>query len=391
MCDTAPTPATVGEATAAASATLPAAPENPPEAAAPALSPEADGAPTAKPPPDAAATAEPAPVANGIGVLIVNLGTPDAADAAAVRRYLKEFLADLRVIENDTLLWKIVLNGIILPLRSRRKARDYKKIWNNEKNESPFKTITRSQAEKLAGILEPLGKHVVVDWAMRYASPSIASRLAALLARGCDRILVMPLYPQYSASTTATVCDEVFRFMMRLRRQPALRILPAYYDDPYYIEVLASSLKAELMALSFTPDVIVASYHGMPKEYVDKGDPYESQCVRTTQLLREQMGLDESKLMLTYQSRFGRARWLEPATIKTMKTLAKKGVKNVVVVTPGFSADCLETLEEIAVENARVFKRYGGQNFVAIPCLNDSEAGMLMIWRLAMRELKGWV
>jgi len=391
MSDTAPTPATVGEATVAASATLPAAPENPPEAAAPTLSPEADGAPTAKPPPDAAATAEPAPVANGIGVLIVNLGTPDAADAAAVRRYLKEFLADLRVIENDTLLWKIVLNGIILPLRSRRKARDYKKIWNNEKNESPFKTITRSQAEKLAGILEPLGKHVVVDWAMRYASPSIASRLAALLARGCDRILVMPLYPQYSASTTATVCDEVFRFMMRLRRQPALRILPAYYDDPYYIEVLASSLKAELKALSFTPDVIVASYHGMPKEYVDKGDPYESQCVRTTQLLREQMGLDESKLMLTYQSRFGRAQWLEPATIKTMKTLAKKGVKNVVVVTPGFSADCLETLEEIAVENARVFKRYGGQNFVAIPCLNDSEAGMLMIWQLAMRELKGWV
>jgi ferrochelatase len=391
MTDTAPTPATIGEATAAAPAIMPAAPENPPEAAAPALSPEADGAPTVKPPPDVAATTVPTPVANGIGVLIVNLGTPDAADAAAVRRYLKEFLTDRRVIEKDTLLWKMALNGIILPLRSRRKARDYKKIWNNEKNESPFKTITRSQAEKLAGILEPLGKHVVVDWAMRYASPSIASRLAALVARGCDRILIMPLYPQYAAATTATVCDEVFRFMMRLRRQPALRILPAYYDDPYYIEVLASSLKAELRALSFSPDVIVASYHGMPKDYVDRGDPYESQCVRTTQLLRERMGLDESKLMLTYQSRFGRARWLEPATIKTMKALAKKGVKNMVVVMPGFAADCLETLEEIAVENARVFKRYGGQNFVAIPCLNDSEAGMLMIWQLAMRELKGWV
>ncbi len=332
-----------------------------------------------------------APVSPGIGVLLVNLGTPDAADAPAIRRYLKEFLTDRRVIEKDTLLWRAVLNGIILPIRSRRKVHDYKKIWNNEKNESPIKTITRSQAEKLAGILEPLGKHVVVDWAMRYANPSIASRLKALIDRGCERILVMPLYPQYSAATTATVNDEVFRFMLRLRRQPALRILPPYYDDPYYIEVLASSLKAELRALSFTPEVIVASYHGVPKEYSDKGDPYESQCVRTTELLRRQMGLDQSKLMLTYQSRFGRSKWLEPATIKTMKALAKKGVKNLVVVMPGFAADCLETLEEIAVENARVFKRHGGQNFAAIPCLNDGEAGMLMIWQLAMRELKGWV
>ena len=308
-----------------------------------------------------------------------------------MRRYLKEFLTDPRVIEKNSLFWKFLLNGLILPLRSRRKARDYQKIWNNEKNESPFKTITRSQAEKLAGILEPLGKHVIVDWAMRYANPSIASRLEALVARGCDRILVMPLYPQYAAPTTATVGDEVFRFLMRQRRQPALRIMPAYYDDPYYIEVLASSLKAELKALSFEPDVIVASYHGMPQDYVDKGDPYESQCVKTTQLLREQLKLDDTKLMLTYQSRFGRARWLQPYTIKTVKALAKKGVKNLVVITPGFSADCLETLEEIAVENARVFKRYGGENFAAIPCLNDSEAGMLMIWQLAMRELKGWV
>ena len=340
---------------------------------------------------DAATVSGPAPAISGIGVLLVNLGTPDAADATAVRRYLKDFLTDPRVIEKNSLFWKILLNGLILPLRSRRKVHDYKKIWNNEKDELPIKTITRSQAEKLAGILEPLGKHVMVDWAMRYANPSIASRLEALVARGCDRILVMPLYPQYAAPTTATVGDEVFRFLMRQRRQPALRIMPAYYDDPYYIEVLASSLKAELKALSFEPDVIVASYHGMPQEYVDKGDPYESQCVKTTQLLREQLNLDEAKLMLTYQSRFGRARWLQPYTIKTVKALAKKGVKNLVVITPGFSADCLETLEEIAVENARVFKRYGGENFAAIPCLNDSEAGMLMIWQLAMRELKGWV
>jgi protoporphyrin/coproporphyrin ferrochelatase len=331
------------------------------------------------------------PTTSGIGVLLVNLGTPDAAEPKAVRRYLKEFLTDPRVIERNSLFWKFLLNGIILPLRSRRKARDYRKIWNHEQNESPLKTITRSQAEKLGGILEPLGKHVIVDWAMRYANPSIASRLEALVARGCDRILIMPLYPQYAAPTTATVGDEVFRFMMWQRRQPALRIMPAYYDDPYYIEVLSSSLKAELRALPFAPDVIVASFHGMPQEYITKGDPYESQCMRTTQLLREQLKLDETKLMLTYQSRFGRARWLQPYTIKTVKALAKKGVKNLVMITPGFSADCLETLEEIAVENAEVFKRYGGENFVAIPCLNDSEAGMLMVWQLAMRELKGWV
>jgi len=342
----------------------------------------------------AVASKEPQPAANAeaqIGVLLVNLGTPEAPEPSAVRRYLKEFLTDPRVIEKNSLLWKFVLNGIILPLRSRRKAHDYKKIWNNEKNESPLKTITRSQTEKLAGILEPLGKRVVVDWAMRYAGPSIPSRLEALMARGCDRILVMPLYPQYAAPTTATVCDEVFRYLLQQRRQPALRVLPAYYDDPYYIEVLGSSLQAELKVLSFAPEVIVASYHGMPLDYVRKGDPYEAQCVRTTELLRAQLKLDDSKLLLTYQSRFGRARWLKPYTIATMKALAKKGVKNVAVITPGFSADCLETLEEIAVENAQVFKRYGGQNFAAIPCLNDSEAGMLMIWQLAMRELKGWI
>jgi protoporphyrin/coproporphyrin ferrochelatase len=331
------------------------------------------------------------PVEDGVGVLLVNLGTPDASDPASIRRYLKQFLTDPRVIERNGAVWRFLLNVVILPIRSRRKARDYQKIWNHEKNESPFKTITRSQAEKLAGILQPLGKHVIVDWAMRYASPSIASRLEKLIARGCDRILVMPLYPQYSATTTATVADEVFKYLMQLRRQPALRIMPAYYDDPYYIEVLASSLKAELKNLSFAPDMILLSYHGMPKEYVLKGDPYEAQCVRTTELLRTQLGMDETKLMMTFQSRFGRAKWLEPSTITTVRALAKKGVKNLVVVTPGFSADCLETLEEIAVENAHVFRKAGGKNFAAIPCLNDSEAGMLMIWQLAMRELKGWV
>lgn len=371
------------------------------EASAPVTHEPADGeaALTTAPPPASAASAstelpvpvEAAPVEHGIGVLLVNLGTPEAANPKAVRAYLKEFLTDQRVIENNSLLWKLALNGVVLPIRSRRRARDYQKIWNREKDESPLKTITRSQAEKLAGTLEPLGKHVMVDWAMRYAGPSIRSRLEALTKRGCDRILVMPLYPQYSAATTATVGDEVCKFLLAQRRQPAVRMLPAYYDDPYYIEVLASSLQAELKALPFHPDVIVASYHGMPKAYVDKGDPYETQCERTTQLLRQQLGVDDKKLIMTYQSRFGRAKWLEPFTIKTVKALAKQGVKNLVVMTPGFSADCLETLEEIAVENAHVFKRYGGENFAAIPCLNDSEAGMLMIWQLAMRELKGWV
>jgi ferrochelatase len=336
-------------------------------------------------------TIAPPPATSGIGVLIVNLGTPDAPTPVAVRRYLKEFLTDLRVVEKNSLHWKAFLNAVILPLRSRHRARDYEKIWNREKDESPIKTITRSQAEKLGGILEPLGKHVIVDWAMRYGSPSIASRLEVLVTWGCERILVMPLYPQYSAATTATVCDEVFRFLMRQRRQPALRFLPPYYEDQYYIEVLASTTQAELRSLPFTPDVILASYHGMPKEAVDKGDPYLVQCARTTELLREQLGLDETKLMMSFQSRFGRAQWLEPYTITTVRALARKGVKNLVVITPGFSADCLETLEEIRVENARMFMRHGGANFAAIPCLNDSEAGMLMLWRLAMRELKGWV
>jgi protoporphyrin/coproporphyrin ferrochelatase len=366
-----------------------------------AIAGEAPVVPAEAPVPQVSAPAQRAPVgdaanaatsvASGIGVLLVNLGTPDAAEPKAVRRYLQEFLTDPRVIEKDSLVWKVVLNGIILPIRSRRKAGDYQKIWNVDKDESPLKTITRAQAEKLAGMLALLGKPIIVDWAMRYANPSIASRLQALIDRGCDRILVMPLYPQYAAPTTATVNDEVFRFLMRQRRQPALRIMPAYYDDPHYIEALTLSLNGALRTLPFAPDVIVASYHGMPQDYVQKGDPYESQCVRTTQLLREQLKLDDSKFILTYQSRFGRARWLQPYTIATVKALAKKGVKNLVVITPGFSADCLETLEEIAGENAHVFKRHGGENFAAIPCLNDSHAGMLMIRQFATRELQGWI
>jgi protoporphyrin/coproporphyrin ferrochelatase len=339
----------------------------------------------------ALAAEQPPDAAGKIGVLLVNLGTPDAADAAAVRRYLKEFLSDPRVIEDQGALWKLVLNGIILPVRPRLKARDYRKIWNQEKNESPLKTITRAQAEKLASTLEPLGPHLVVDWAMRYGNPSIASRLEAMVAQGCERILVLPLYPQYCSATTATVGDEVFRVLTRMRNQPAVCFAPPYYNDTVYIEAVASSTRAALAQLDFEPEVVLASFHGVPQDYVDKGDPYYAHCVETMRLLRAELQLDETKLLMTFQSRFGRAKWLEPATDRTVKDLARRGVKNIAVITPGFSADCLETLEEIAVENAHIFKRHGSKNFVAIPCLNDSAPGMLVIQQLALRELKGWV
>jgi ferrochelatase len=325
-----------------------------------------------------------------IGVLLVNLGTPDTADTRGVRVYLKEFLSDPRVIENQGLLWKLTLNGIILRTRPRRKARDYLKIWNAEQNESPLKTITRAQSEKLAAAISD-HDHVVIDWAMRYGNPSIASRIDALMAQGCDRLLVVPLYPQYSAATSATVCDEVFRVLGQMRAQPTLRVTPPYYDDPDYIEALAVSINAHLASLPFQPEIIVASYHGMPQKYVDKGDPYERQCIATTESLRKRMGLDASKLLLTFQSRFGFDEWLKPYTDKTMEKLAREGVRRIAIVTPGFSADCLETLEEIAQENAEIFKHNGGEQFAYIPCLNDSDPGMDVIRQLVLRELQGWI
>ncbi|MFZ2159968.1 MAG: ferrochelatase [Bradyrhizobium sp.] len=325
-----------------------------------------------------------------VGVLLVNLGTPDTADARGVRVYLKEFLSDSRVIEDQGVLWKLILNGIILRVRPARKARDYLKIWNTENNESPLKTVTRAQSDKLAAAIAD-HDHVVVDWAMRYGNPSIASRIEALTAQGCDRLLVVPLYPQYSAATSATVCDEVFRVLASMRAQPTLRITPPYYDDPDYIEALAVSISAHLASLPFQPELIVASFHGMPQKYVDKGDPYLAQCIATTDALRKRMGLDASKLMLTFQSRFGFDEWLQPYTDKTMEKLAKEGVRRIAVVTPGFSADCLETLEEIAQENAEIFKHNGGEQFTFIPCLNDSDPGMDVIRQLVLRELQGWI
>jgi ferrochelatase len=325
-----------------------------------------------------------------VGVLLVNLGTPDTADAAGVRVYLKEFLSDPRVIENQGLIWKLILNGIILRRRPGIKALDYRKIWNKERDESPLKTITRAQAEKLArGVAGH--DHVEVDWAMRYGNPSIKAGIASLVKRGCERILVVPLYPQYSAATSATVCDEVFRVLASMRAQPTLRVTPPYYDTPDYIEAIGSSIESHLATLSFKPELIVASFHGMPKEYVDKGDPYQAQCIATVDALRARLGLDASKLLLTFQSRFGNAEWLQPYTDKTIERLARDGVRRIAVVMPGFAADCLETLEEIAQENAEIFRHHGGEAFSAIPCLNDSEAGVNVIRELVLRELQGWI
>jgi ferrochelatase len=325
-----------------------------------------------------------------IGVLLVNLGTPDATDYWSIRRYLKEFLSDRRVVETNRVLWWFVLNFVILSIRPARKGRDYAKIWNRERNESPLKTITRAQAEKLAASFAG-ERRIAVDWAMRYGNPSIASGLQALEQQGCERILIVPLYPQYAAATTASVCDKVFEVLGKLRRQPTLRFVPPYFDDPAYIEAVAASIEEELAKLSWKPEIVLTSFHGMPSEYVRKGDPYQSQCVETVRLLRERLKLDEAKFRLTFQSRFGRAEWLQPYTDETVRALARAGVKNLAVVMPGFSADCLETLEEIAGENAEIFRHAGGERFAALPCLNDSERGMRMIRGLVERELAGWL
>jgi len=326
-----------------------------------------------------------------IGVLLVNLGTPDGTGYWAMRHYLKEFLSDRRVIEENRLKWWLVLNLIILTVRPGRKGRDYDKIWNQERNESPLKTTTRSQSDKLEEILGKLDKRLRVDWAMRYGNPSIRSRLEALAAQSCERILLVPLYPQYAAATAATVCDEVFRALIEMRFQPALRVAAPYYAEPVYIDALAASLNSALAKLPFKPEVIIASYHGIPEDYVAKGDPYAGHCAETTRLLRQKLKLDDDQLIMTFQSRFGKAEWIKPYTDATVRSLAERGVKSIAVITPGFAADCLETLEEIAMENAEIFKHAGGEHFASIPCLNDSAGGMAVIRDIVTRELKGWV
>ena len=332
-----------------------------------------------------------------IGVLIVNLGTPDATDYWSMRRYLKEFLSDRRVIETPRIIWWLILNLIILTVRPGPKGRDYDTIWNKERDEGPLKTITRSQAEKLAAFVAKGGlgdvdpSRIVVDWAMRYGNPSIESRMNALLAQGCERILLVPLYPHYAAATTATVCDKAFDVLKKMRWQPILRVAPPWHDDPVYIDALAGSIHESLAKLDFEPDLVLASYHGVPREYLDKGDPYHCHCMKTTRLLREKLGWGPDKIMTTFQSRFGPAEWLRPYTDETIQSLPEKGIKKIAVITPGFTADCLETIEEIGEENREYFEHAGGEKFARIDCLNDSEGGMRVIEAVVKRELSGWV
>jgi ferrochelatase len=326
-----------------------------------------------------------------VGVLLINLGTPDATDPSSVRRYLAEFLWDPRVIEWPRALWWPVLHGVVLRRRPRRSGEAYDKIWNRELDESPLRTFTRAQAGKLERAMANHGPALVVDWAMRYGDPSIPSRLEAMMAAGCERVLVFPLYPQYSATTSASVSDQVFDTLKSWRWQPALRVVPPYYDEKIYISALASSVKASLGALDWKPQVVLTSYHGIPQSYFEKGDPYHCHCQKTTRLLRQELGWSEKKLRLTFQSRFGPEEWLQPYTEDTVRELAQSSIKRIAIMSPGFASDCLETLEEIAMGVGEAFLESGGERFHFIPCLNDSTAGMRVIRSLVERELSGWI
>ncbi|MXQ12792.1 ferrochelatase [Microvirga makkahensis] len=330
--------------------------------------------------------------AGRIGVLLMNLGTPEGTTYWPMRRYLKEFLSDRRVIETPRLLWWPILNLIILTKRPSAKGRDYASIWNNELDEGPLKTITRNQAEKVTAHLKSIaGDKISVDWAMRYGKPEVRERIQALLDQGCDRILLVPLYPQYAAATSATACDQAFRALMDMRWQPTVRVSPPYHDDPVYIESVVASMKQELAKLTFEPEVILVSFHGVPKEYLLKGDPYHCHCAKTWRLMREAFGWPADKFRMSFQSRFGKAEWLQPYTDKTVEALAKSGVKRMAIVAPGFSADCLETLEELNGENREIFMHNGGEEFAYLPCLNDSPEGMRVINHIVERELQGWI
>lgn len=329
--------------------------------------------------------------AGNVGVLIVNLGTPDGTGYWPMRRYLSEFLKDRRVIEWSRLYWYPILYGIVLNRRPQRVGKAYAAIWNNERDESFLRTYTRSQAEKLATSLAGLSPRIVVDWAMRYGQPSIEARIKALQAAGCDRIMMIPLYPQYAASTTATVNDKAFDALKAMRWQPALRVAPPWHDDPVYIDALARSVRAHLARLTWEPEVILASFHGIPRSYFEAGDPYYCHCHKTARLLRTALGRNDKNMLLTFQSRFGPAEWLQPYTDKTVEELARSGVKRIAVVNPGFVSDCLETLEEIAVMARDSFIEAGGAEFAHVPCLNDTPEGMAVIEAVAHRELMGWI
>ncbi|MEK1925298.1 MAG: ferrochelatase [Rhizobium giardinii] len=325
-----------------------------------------------------------------VGVLLVNLGTPDGTDKVSMRRYLKEFLMDRRVIEWSPFFWYPILFGIVLNTRPAKVGKAYETIWNKDLNESYLRTYTRNQAELMAKSFADL-PDVRVDWAMRYGKPSIRSKMEELQKDGCERILVFPLYPQYAAATTATVNDEAFKALLKMRWQPALRTAAPYHDDPVYIDALANSITTHLATLDWQPEVVLASFHGIPQSYFDKGDPYYCQCQKTARLLREKLGWPKEKLQVTFQSRFGPEEWLQPYTDKTVEKLAQEGTRRIAVINPGFVSDCLETLEEIAEQAAESFHHNGGEKFTHIPCLNDGADGMKVLETVVRRELQGWV
>lgn len=324
------------------------------------------------------------------GVLLVNLGTPDGTEVGPMRRYLREFLSDKRVIEWPRAIWLPILYGIVLNTRPKKSGAAYASIWNTELNESPLRTFTRDQSDRLAKSLAN-HDHLHVRWAMRYGNPSIKSVVDEMMDVGCTRIVMFPLYPQYSATTTATVNDKFFEALIEMRYQPAIRTVPPYYDEPVYIDALAQSIEEHLAGLDHEPEVVIASYHGIPQSYFKKGDPYHCHCMKTSRLLRERLGWDEDRLMTCFQSRFGPEEWLQPYTDKTIEKLGRDGVKSIAVFNPGFVSDCLETLEEIAGEGEEIFHEAGGTNFSHIPCLNASDNGMRVIEQLVRRELGGWI
>ncbi len=321
-----------------------------------------------------------------IGVLLVNLGTPDGTDYWSMRRYLSEFLSDRRVIEVPKPIWQLILQGPILTFRPSKSGRAYKKIWTDEG--SPLLVYTQRQAEKLNARIGH--ERLIVDFAMNYGNPSIDSKITALKTQGCDRVCVVPLYPQYSATTTASVCDRTFQALAKMRWQPAVRTAAAFHDQPVYIQALAESIAEHLAGLDFAPDKVLMSYHGIPKAYLDKGDPYHCHCHKTTRLVAEHLGWTDEFAMTTFQSRFGPTEWLQPYTDKTLEALPEQGAKKVVVVSPAFISDCLETLEELAMEGRDSFLEAGGDAYSVVPCLNDSERALDVIEDVVRREIAGW-
>ncbi len=328
-----------------------------------------------------------------LGVLLANLGTPAGTDYRSMRRYLSEFLSDPRVIDYSPLWWQPLLQLVILSRRPFTSGAAYRRIWNRERDESPLMTVTRDQTEKLRARLRRHDPDILVDFAMRYGEPSIPRVARRMVAEGCTRLLFVPLYPQYASPTTATACDALFRALadVRMRRQPALRTVPAWYDDPDYVAVLARSVREGLDALDFTPDLLIFSYHGMPTRFVAEGDPYEHQCRTTTRLVRQRLGLAEDRVAVAYQSRFGSEEWLQPYLDELLADLPRRGVRRVAVVSPAFVADCLETLEELAIANRELFLEAGGTHYAYLPCLNDREDHMDFLEGLVLRELAGWL